>query len=500
MKTRIDKTGRIGRIGKIGEIDKVGKISKIANIANITKTKALDIKVKMRTRILLNYAVLLLSTFLLVMIIFNVAASQYISNTAIAQLNFGNIAISDTYPLQIDENIPVSFSSSLNSYRIYASTFPLRRVNGQFYRHNPNSEVIEILEKINENYFTIYDLQNRRIQTMHGVYYVSMHLSTSIIYTEPFYWLIYVDVTGLSQFVNTVNMFIISIMLTMCFIALCVAYFLARSITQPIKNLQKLSQDIGNGNFVPKNLHLKDLELENLNNSLNKTAKKLGIYDESQKFFFQNVSHELRTPIMSVKCYAEGIFYDVMQPKEASGIILEEADRLATLVEDILYISRIDNITSSYSQTMVNLSEIIHKCILQQKPMADSNNIKFNFGKFDTTIEYICVADLIARVISNLISNAIRYAKSTITFTCYRADEKIIIKVQDDGIGLDAANIHRVFDRFYKGKGGHHGIGLAIVKAIIDQHNAIITAENTAGGGALFTIVFSEENSDVLER
>ncbi|MCL1987895.1 MAG: HAMP domain-containing histidine kinase [Firmicutes bacterium] len=462
-----------------------------------------NMKVKMRTRILLTYTVLLLSTFLIVIIIFNIAANQHIHTTAINQLQFGNAAISDISGDSGHTNLNANVNPTpqvvlgINNYRVHTNTFPLRRVNGQFYRQDSNSEVTEILDKINEAQMTVEELHHRRINTASGVYYVLLHPSpSSQPNLEGHYWLVYVDVTGLSHFVDTVNMFIISIMVIMGLIAVCVAYFLSRSITQPIQDLEQLSMDIGNGKFTAKNLQLKDIELENLNHSLNKTAKKLGVYDESQKFFFQNVSHELRTPIMSVKCYAEGIHYDVMEPKEASRIILEETDRLTTLVEDILYISRIDNITSSYKQSVVNLSELIQKCIIQQKAIADSKAIAFDCTKVDASIEQICVEDLIGRVISNLISNAIRYAKSTIYFTCCRQNNEVIMTVLDDGPGLDEANIHRVFDRFYKGKGGHHGIGLAIVKAIIDQQNAIIKAENSKTGGALFTVIFSEKTDE----
>ena len=102
-------------------------------------------------------------------------------------------------------------------------------------------------------------------------------------------------------------------------------------------------------------------------------------------------------------------------------------------------------------------------------------------------LRYKCSAELISRVVDNLISNAVRYAESEIVVTCQATAGQIQITVADDGTGIEPQLLPQVFERFCKGKGGNHGIGLAIVKSIVGQYGGTVEAENT-GKGAKFTV------------
>lgn len=283
---------------------------------------------------------------------------------------------------------------------------------------------------------------------------------------------------GLTQLILVGVMFVVSVIAT---------YFLSNSITRPIEKLGKFASEIGKGNFDANDFVFKDEELENLNTALNKSVKQLGIYDSEQKTFFQNASHELRTPLMSIKCYAEGITFGLMDPKKASETILQETDRLSELVADLLYISKIDNISTAYTTTEVNLAEIIQDSISRQQAMADKRQIGFFLDIDNDAISYMCVKELMSRAIDNLISNGIRYANTKITLSCRKSHGNIIITVEDDGKGIEPEILPHVFERFYKGSNGNTGIGLAIVKSIIDQLGGRIKAENSANG-AVFTI------------
>jgi len=294
-----------------------------------------------------------------------------------------------------------------------------------------------------------------------------------------------VDTAGVTGRAGLILFVLVGVMFT---VALVVTYFLSNSITRPIEKLSKFAIDIGGGNFTPNSFNFREKELEDLNVALNNSVKQLGTYDSEQKAFFQNVSHELRTPLMSIKCYAEGIAFDIMEPKKASETILQETDRLSDLVTDLLYIAKIDNITTVYTTTKVNLTEIIRNCAVRQQAMADKRNISFLFNFDNENIQYECIGELIARAIDNLISNAIRYAASEIVLSCQKKDSSIQISVTDDGNGLEPEIISHVFERFYKGAGGNNGIGLSIVKSIALQHKGHVTAENAAGQGAVFTI------------
>jgi len=274
----------------------------------------------------------------------------------------------------------------------------------------------------------------------------------------------------------------------MFIVALIVTYFLSNSITRPIEKLGKFALDIGRGNFTLNDFKFNEKELEDLNTALNKSAKQLSIYDNEQKVFFQNASHELRTPLMSIKCYAEGIAFGIMDPVKASETILQETDRLSELVADILYISKLDNITTTLTAEKTNLVDLIHDSAARQEAVAEKKQVRFLFDFEQDVVAYECVSELFSRVIDNLISNAIRYAASEIVLSCHKKANHIEIRVMDDGDGIEPELLPHVFERFCKGKNGNHGIGLAIVKSIVEQQGGSISAQNAGKGGAVFTV------------
>jgi signal transduction histidine kinase len=178
-----------------------------------------------------------------------------------------------------------------------------------------------------------------------------------------------------------------------------------------------------------------------------------------------------------------------MEPKQASGTILQETDRMAEMVTDLLYISKIDNITSSYTKTRTDLIEIIRSCAWQQQAIADAKQIRIVFDFNENHVYYDCVNELIARAVTNLISNAIRYATSEITLSCRVNGGCISICIFDDGAGIEAESAPHIFERFYKGANGNHGIGLSLVKSIAEQHHGNVSAKNTENSGAVFTLI-----------
>jgi len=296
---------------------------------------------------------------------------------------------------------------------------------------------------------------------------------------------LYAEASRLIGRVGIISIILISIMFLM---AIIITYFLANSLTRPIEKLGKFALDIGHGDFSPNDFQFREMELEDLNIALNKSVKQLGEYDREQKAFFQNASHELRTPLMSIKCYAEGISFGIMEPKAACETILEETDKLADLVTDLLYISKIDNITTAYTTTETNLTELIQDAVKRQEAVAAKRQISFAFDLGTAPIYYKCVSELMSRAMDNLISNAIRYATSEIMISCHKKAGHIEIRVADDGVGIALELLPHIFERFIKGEDGNHGIGLSIVKTIVEQRGGCIVAENREKGGAEFIL------------
>jgi len=275
-----------------------------------------------------------------------------------------------------------------------------------------------------------------------------------------------------------------------------VTFFLSKTITRPIEKLSLFASKIGRGDFAPNDFSFKDEEFESLNVALNNTARQLVLYDSEQKAFFQNVSHELRTPLMSIQCQAEGISCGIMEPGKASETILLETQRLSDLVSDLLYISKIDNITTVYETARTDLLELIRSRVNRQQVVAEKKGVYFKLDFPAEPVNYVCVGELITRAVDNLISNAIRYASSRITLSCVKDPYQITIRVTDDGRGIEAESMPRIFERFYKGKGGNHGIGLSIVKSVVEQHQGSVSAKNASTGGAEFTMTLPLANGE----
>ena len=437
-------------------------------------------------------SIMLLSTFSLIWIIFNVAARQYIQSSAVSQIDgaYNTIreAVEEMESYMVLPPESRRYIVRGNLFRIEANAFLVDEEYNLIGNQAPADVVPEIAQALKDGNIDLRDMRNERIIAPDGVYYASALYMPNPRMGETAIWIIYADVTGLSNFAATINTFLVVLVLVMFIVAVFVTFFLSNSITRPIRELCTLAASIGRGDFASNDFGFKDIEFAELNAALSKSAKQLELYDSEQKTFFQNVSHELRTPLMSIQCYAEGILYGIMEPKEASDTILRETTQLTEMVTDLLYISKIDNITTTYAVAKADIIEIIHECARRQQAVADKKQVAFSFDFDAPPVCCECAGELIARAVENLVSNAIRYAASKIVLSCHKRAGRIVVCVKDDGPGIDAGTMPHIFERFYKGTDGNHGIGLSIVKSIVEQHGGSAKAENAADGGAMFMI------------
>lgn len=216
--------------------------------------------------------------------------------------------------------------------------------------------------------------------------------------------------------------------------------------------------------------------------------------------FTANVSHELKTPLTSISGFAE-LMKEGGIPEENvvdfSKSIYDEAQRLITLVNDIIKISELDGQSISFENETVDLYELSEEVIGRLEHDAAKKNVTLHLigGKAEIT----GVQKILYEMLYNLCDNAIKYNKEngTVDIIVNRAEDSVSVIVKDTGIGIPIAHQDRVFERFYRvdkshsKKVGGTGLGLAIVKHGAMYHHAKINLESTEGKGTIMTLLFS---------
>jgi signal transduction histidine kinase len=222
--------------------------------------------------------------------------------------------------------------------------------------------------------------------------------------------------------------------------------------------------------------------------------------------FISSVSHELRTPLTSIKAYTETILHDFDMSEQTRhqflGIIDEESNRLADLIEELLEISRLESGTVKILQEPVDIVALVRQISSALQPLADKKGIQLNIDVNEGLGELLGDNGKIQSAITNLVGNAIKFTPEG-GRVCIRvrnrrdglrqnADE-LVIKVSDTGIGIPKEALSKIFDRFYRvphpGKQiPGTGLGLAIVKKIVALHEGRIEVESKLNRGTTFTI------------
>ena len=208
---------------------------------------------------------------------------------------------------------------------------------------------------------------------------------------------------------------------------------------------------------------------------------------ERQQTFFQNASHELKTPLMAIQGYAEGIQAGVMDTGSAAEVILEESDRMTELVEELLDISKIDMGRQQLALSEMDVRELLYDSIRAVEPTAAASGITIAPDFPEEPVMVSCDDTQLRRAVTNILSNGVRYARSQLCLTCRANKHHVTIRIQDDGDGIAEEDIPHIFDRFYMGRSGKSGIGLALTREIIHLHKGTIRARN-GDTGAVFEI------------
>lgn len=280
-------------------------------------------------------------------------------------------------------------------------------------------------------------------------------------------------------------------------LGLIVAFFLATVIEAPIVRITKSAKKMGEGSYnVEFDGHGYE-ETEILAETLNHADKEISKVDTLRRDLIANVSHDLRTPLTMVKAYAEMI-RDISgnnpeKRKEHLDVIIEESDRLATLVSDILDLSKLESGALEINMTEFSLTDTIKSIMERYTLLSEQEGYNFIIS---ADKNFIVKADAvkIQQVLYNLINNAVNYTgeDKTVYITQIIKSKKLArIEITDTGAGIPEELIPLIFDRYYRTEKSKRevigtGLGLSIVKQILQKHNCEFGVRSQEGIGSTF--------------
>ena len=229
----------------------------------------------------------------------------------------------------------------------------------------------------------------------------------------------------------------------------------------------------------------------------NKMVEALGSIETLKTDFFSNVSHEIKTPLAVIQNHAyllqkNGISEETRL--EYAQAILQATKRLSSLITNMLKLNKLEKQSILPMPEEYNLCEQLCDCALQFEEIWEQKNIEFVVEMEDA--RNICADEgLLELVWTNLLSNALKFTPEggTITLRQVAEDSCVTVSVTDTGCGMEKETVQRIFDKFYQGDSSHategNGLGLALVKRILELSDGSITVESAPGKGSVFTVV-----------
>lgn len=313
----------------------------------------------------------------------------------------------------------------------------------------------------------------------------------------------------------------LSIFIILIIIAATLTKWIGKGVFSPINELKVGMHEIANGNFnysLESDTTGEMAELyENYENMRLKLKENVEMTIENEarnKELITNISHDLKTPITAIKGYVEGIMDGVADTPEKMDkyirTVYNKANDMDRLINELTFYSRVDTNRIPYTFLRLNVSEYFGDCIEEVGLDLDSKGIKLNYSNMaPADARIIADPEQLKRVINNIISNAVKYRDSekeqcVINFRIIDDGDAIRTEIEDNGRGIPAKDLPFIFDRFYRSdasrnssKGGS-GIGLSIVKKIVEDHGGYIWATSKENEGTCmhFVIRKYEDKTD----
>ncbi len=327
---------------------------------------------------------------------------------------------------------------------------------------------------------------------------------------SPEILLIHTDLSELNRRMSEMLLWMLLVALLVFLGAVMLSYYNAHRLIDPFVEINHIVRCYSRGDFSQRiTLKGRD-EAAQLGRSFNEMAEQIKDLDNTRRSFVANVSHELRSPLTSMKGFLEAMQDGTIPPEnypEYIGIVLAETRRMTTMVNDLLDLSRIESGMIELQYETFDINELIRRTLITFEARLTERKMEMDVRFAQEQFFVYADSDKIGQVLRNLIDNAIKYSEpgQTVCVSTYSMRKEVFVTVKDNGIGIPQEDIPHVFDRFYKVEKAHtpsptvgSGLGLSIVKRIIEQHGQTITVRSARGRGTQFT--FSLERAGVMKR
>ena len=302
----------------------------------------------------------------------------------------------------------------------------------------------------------------------------------------------------------------LSAFIILIFTALAIGLWLYRSIATPLVKLKKATQNIKEGNLdfvldVEGNDEFSQLcqDFEEMRRRLKESTEEKNLIEKENKELISNISHDLKTPITAVKGYVEGIMDGVADTPEKMDryvrTIYNKTNEMDHLINELTFYSKIDTNRIPYTFSKLNVEDYFSDCAEEVGLELETKGIELVYANYvENDVVVIADGEQIRRVIHNIIGNAIKYMdkkRGIIQIRVKDVGDFIQVEIEDNGKGIGAKDLPYIFDRFYRtdisrnsSKGGS-GIGLSIVKKILENHGGKVWATSREGIGTIMYFV-----------
>ena len=290
---------------------------------------------------------------------------------------------------------------------------------------------------------------------------------------------------------------LISLLLVSGITVALMSYFIGRRVLTPLVKLSSASKEVARGNFdVTVSDSSKMEEVQSTFRNFNAMVRELKSISTLSSDFIANVSHEFKTPLSVIEGYAMLLQDDRLTAQEREDYlnkILVNTRRLNTLVGNILMLSKMETKPLPEQYTRFRLDEQLRQVVAQLEPQWSAKGISFRV-RLDE-VELLGWEQVLPYVWSNLVSNAIKFSPSgsVIALTLLEQRECAVVTVSDRGCGMEPDVQERIFEKFYQGDTSHkaagNGLGLALVRQIVELSQGVVEVESQPGKGSTFRVI-----------